>query len=290
MTVKQPVKMANLTWGYGEDNGPSHWGDVAPDSRGRHQSPIDIIPSEAEFDRRLSERPLAVHYTDHQCHHMQNNGHSVQVTLDEDTAVDRQHQSSIGGGPMDAVHLLKQFHFHWGAKSTCGSEHKVAGKVYSAELHLVHWNSASYSSFEEAAAKPDGLVVLAVFIQAGEEHKTLNDLTRLFDRIQFSEDHVTIPDGFDPSSLLPADLSKYWTYCGSLTTPPCHESVRFIVFKDPIEVSEDQLNAFRGLRPRPFTRQVASAKTTCCRLVNNFRPTMPLNGRSVQASFRKFFA
>lgn len=282
--------MATLTWGYAEDNGPSRWGETVPDALGRHQSPIDIVPSAAEFDRRLADRPLRVSYSQHQCHHMQNNGHSVQVTLD-DEGLDLEHQSRISGGPMDGQYTLKQFHFHWGASSTFGSEHKIEGKVYSAELHLVHWNAQSYPSFEDAASAPNGLVVLAIFIQAGEEHKTLKDLTKLFGQIHFSEDHVIIPDGFDPSSLLPADLSRYWTYCGSLTTPPCHESVRFIVVKDPIEVSEEQLNAFRSLRRRPFTRQVAAATTvTCCHLANNFRPTMPLNGRTVHTSFRKFFA
>jgi len=41
-----------------------------------------------------------------------------------------------------------------------------------------------------------------------------------------------------------ADRSKYWTYCGSLTTPPCYESVRFLLFKDPIHVSEQQVRIY----------------------------------------------
>jgi carbonic anhydrase len=276
-----------LTWGYTEDNGPSHWGETAPDALGRHQSPIDIIPSEADFDRTLPDRPIVISYSDHHSFNLQNNGHSVQLTVDDDDSSPR---SKISRGPMDGDFHLKQFHFHWGSESSRGSEHKIDGKVFAAELHLVHWNSRQFRSFAEAAEATNGLVVLAVFIESGSEQRSLKEVTDLFGEIPFSEDHTTIPEGFNPASLLPDDLTKYWTYSGSLTTPPCHESVRFIVFRQPIQVSEEQLNAFRSLRPRPFTRQSKVSSSTCCRLVNNFRPTMPINDRKVSASFRKFFA
>jgi len=49
-----------------------------------------------------------------------------------------------------------------------------------------------------------------------------------------------------------------------------------------------QLQSFRQLHL--CTRESASAGDTSTQLVNNFRPPMPLNGRTVSASFRKFFA
>lgn len=45
---------------------------------------------------------------------------------------------------------------------------------------------------------------------------------------------------FDPVTLLPACLD-YWTYDGSLTTPPLLESVTWIVLKEPISVSPAQV-------------------------------------------------
>ena len=51
-------------------------------------------------------------------------------------------------------------------------------------------------------------------------------------------DHVPLQD------LLPSDLTQFWRYSGSLTTPPCFESVVWTVFKKPVELSHDQVNVF----------------------------------------------
>jgi len=41
-------------------------------------------------------------------------------------------------------------------------------------------------------------------------------------------------------------LNNYWTYDGSLTTPPYYESVKWIVFADVIEMSEDQVEYLKN--------------------------------------------
>jgi hypothetical protein len=53
---------------------------------------------------------------------------------------------------------------------------------------------------------------------------------------------------WDPSSLLPRER-RYFAYAGSLTTPPCSEVVRWVVFAAPIEISADQLKTFAALYP-----------------------------------------
>ena len=69
----------------------------------------------------------------------------------------------------------------------------------------------------------------------------------------------------DPAKLLPAKRS-YYEFEGSLTTPPCSEGVRWLVLKEPVTLSRQQLDAFRKLYPR------------------NARPTQPLNSRTVRES------
>ncbi|MEY4431675.1 MAG: hypothetical protein RLZZ533_1611, partial [Cyanobacteriota bacterium] len=65
--------------------------------------------------------------------------------------------------------------------------------------------------------------------------------------------------------LLPASL-QYYSYAGSLTTPPCTEGVRFYILKQPVPMSAAQLAAFRALFPM------------------NARPLQPLNGRVIKSS------
>ncbi|XP_023802494.1 uncharacterized protein LOC111943840, partial [Cyanistes caeruleus] len=64
---------------------------------------------------------------------------------------------------LPGVYTAVQMHLHWGGLDleTSGSEHTIDGMRYFAELHIVHYNSENYSSFEEAKDKPQGLAVLA---------------------------------------------------------------------------------------------------------------------------------
>ena len=64
----------------------------------------------------------------------------------------------------------------------------------------------------------------------------------------------------NPDRLLPTN-SIYYRYCGSLTTPPCSEGVRWTMYKEPIEASEAQIRQFAALFP------------------NNAGPVQPLNRR-----------
>ena len=50
------------------------------------------------------------------------------------------------------------------------------------------------------------------------------------------------------SQLLPQDRG-YFTYMGSLTTPPCSEDVRWFVLKTPVLVSEEQVQNFGRIYP-----------------------------------------
>lgn len=115
------------------------------------------------------------------------------------------------------------------------------GESFAGELHLVHWDKSKYGSFTEAAGQPDGLAVLGVFLKVGKHHPEMDKIAQLLPFITHKGDRITLREAIDPAKLLPEDTT-YWTYLGSLTTPPFYESVIWIVFKHAIEVSEEQVS------------------------------------------------
>lgn len=137
-----------------------------------------------------------------------------------------------------------------------GSEHTVEDHAYPAELHLVHWNAVKYQNYREAAMREHGLAVIGVFLK----------------------DSRAALGPFQPSCLLPT-CRDYWTYPGSLTTPPLSESVTWIIYKKPIEVAQDQLAAFRTLLFSALGEKEEA-------MVNNYRPLQPLMKRKVRSSFQ----
>lgn len=262
-------------WSYSGECGPRDWHKIAPAAKGLHQSPINICPGDVKYEPWLAAHPLDISYAPSCGKSISNNGHSVQVSIDGQG-------SYVQGGPLKHKYCLEQFHFHWGGSEDKGSEHLIDGQHYSAELHLVHWNTELCTSFAEAAKAATGLAVVTVFLKTGaQENKNLAKLVSLVSQVSYSQDSIPIPGGFDPASLLPEDKTKYWTYSGSLTTPPCYESARFLIFKQPIEVSDHQMHELRKLHCGTKEDKHHSAD----HIVNNYRPVMPLNDRLVLSSF-----
>ncbi|KAG8521785.1 Carbonic anhydrase 7 [Galemys pyrenaicus] len=250
--------------------GPSQWHKLYPIAQGDRQSPINIVSSQAVYSPSL--KPLELSYEACTSLSISNNGHSVQVDFN-----DSDDRTVVTGGPLDGPYRLKQFHFHWGKKHSVGSEHTVDGKSFPSELHLVHWNAKKYSTFGEAASAPDGLAVVGIFLETGDEHPSMNRLTDALYMVRFKNTKAQF-SCFNPKCLLPASW-HYWTYPGSLTTPPLSESVTWIVLREPIRISERQMEKFRSLL---FT----SEDDERIHMVNNFRPPQPLKGRVVKASFK----
>uniref|UniRef100_A0A5F8GRP7 Carbonic anhydrase n=1 Tax=Monodelphis domestica TaxID=13616 RepID=A0A5F8GRP7_MONDO len=250
--------------------GPVHWSELFPIADGDYQSPIEINTKEVKYDSSL--RPLSIKYDPASAKIISNSGHSFSVDFD-----DSEDKSVLRGGPLIGTYRLRQFHLHWGSTDDQGSEHTVDGMKYAAELHVVHWNSDKYPSFVEAAHEPDGLAVLGIFLQTGEHNLQMQKITDILDSIKEKGKQIRFTN-FDPATLLPQSWD-YWTYPGSLTVPPLLESVTWIVLKQPITISSQQLAKFRSLL---YTGEGEAAAF----LLSNYRPPQPLKGRKVRASFR----
>ncbi|XP_073085884.1 carbonic anhydrase 3 isoform X2 [Manis javanica] len=144
------------------------------------------------------------------------------------------------------------------------------------QLHLVHWNP-KYSNFGGALKQPDGIAVVGIFLKIGPEKGEFQLLLDALDKIK-TKGKETPFTKFDPSCLFPA-CRDYWTYHGSFTTPPCEECIVWLLLKEPITVSSDQMAKLRSL--------LSSAENEPpVPLVGNWRPPQPIKGRVVRASFK----
>jgi len=273
-----------MQWGYGPENGPkSFWPESFPIAgNGRRQSPVDIdaercvspsdahSTSSASADSNGQMAPLKIEFENATQTRFFNAAHTFQLDYDGG----RRDGNTLSGGPLKTKYTLIQAHCHWGDRDDFGSEHTVNGKAYPAELHFVHYAKEKYGTFAEALKHEDGLAVIGVFLSLGEANKAIDALD--FNAIAKVDSAGIFLDGTttDPRRFMPSDLDRFWTYDGSLTTPPCLETVTWIVMAEPTTVSAEQLARFRmvcGHDGEPI-------KCNC-------RPTMPLHDRTVQASF-----
>uniref|UniRef100_A0A8C3BEK6 Carbonic anhydrase n=1 Tax=Cairina moschata TaxID=8855 RepID=A0A8C3BEK6_CAIMO len=249
--------------------GPAHWHEHFPIANGERQSPIAISSKSARYDASL--KPLSFSYDAGTAKSIVNNGHSFNVEFD-----DSSDKSVLQGGALDGVYRLVQFHIHWGSCEGQGSEHTVDGVKYDAELHIVHWN-VKYGKFAEAVKHPDGLAVVGIFMKVGNAKPEIQKVVDALNSIQTKGKQASFTN-FDPTGLLPA-CRDYWTYPGSLTTPPLLECVIWHVLKEPITVSAEQMCKLRGLCFNAENEPV-------CHMVDNWRPCQPLKSREVRASFQ----
>uniref|UniRef100_A0A7M4DXK9 carbonic anhydrase n=1 Tax=Crocodylus porosus TaxID=8502 RepID=A0A7M4DXK9_CROPO len=178
----------------------------------------------------------------------------------------------LRGGPVQGAYRLRQLHFHWGSSDDHGSEHIIDGLPFGPQLHMVHWNP-KHGNFAGALKQRDGVAVVGIFLQDWDLHWLLKRLlSSLFKGKEAPFHH------FDPSILFPKSRD-YWTYEGSFTTPPCEECITWILLREPVVVSPDQMAKLRSL-------SMNAENEPFCPLVDNWRPPQPLKGRVVRASFK----
>ncbi|MGD1913887.1 MAG: carbonic anhydrase [Rivularia sp. (in: cyanobacteria)] len=205
------------SWGYIGKEGPENWGNLSPDFNtcqlGNNQSPINI---KSAVDADLPK--LKINYKNSPLRII-NNGHTIQVN----------YQSGSNLFLNDESYELLQFHFHH------PSEHKVEGEFFPMELHLVH------------KSQKGSLAVIGIFLKQGQENSAFQNIWQAMPLKQGNE--KTISDiNINASDLLPKE-QDYYLYYGSLTTPPCSETVNWIVLKEPVEISSQQVQKFVNIFP-----------------------------------------
>jgi carbonic anhydrase len=263
-----PLEEPPKAWGYTGDAGPEYWADLDPTYKtcgtGKEQSPINF-----ELDLKEAQLP-SIGWN------LQDNSASVSATTKSDEAgreFYNGHTFEVEdvGSPtivLDGItYTLKQFYTH------TPSEHKVAGRHFDMEMHFVH------------SAEVDGvtkLAVVACFYEKGDRSPTFikqlmrqalpkasadpQALTPELDFRSIAQEVLvgTVPSKLEAANEFVPNFKNYFTYSGSLTTPPCTEGVKWVVLKNPVSIEEVDVAALKALEGK------------------NNRPVQPLNGRVVQ--------
>ena len=228
-----PSLPVNLAWGYEGMGGPENWSRIRPENAvcasGRLQSPIDLrdgIAVDLE-PIQFDYRPAAFRVVDA--------GRNLQVAV-------------YGGGfsLLGKAYELVRVHFHRPAEFT------VAGRAFAMDVQLVHKSD-------------DGrLAIVSVLLEPGTENAFVQTA---LNNLPLDKGGELSPPGrtIDLSSLLP-EQKAYYTFMGSLTTPPCTEDVLWLVLKQPQQLSPAQLSIFQRLYPP------------------NARPLQPAWGRIIKES------
>ena len=208
-------------WSYSGADGPEQWDDLSPDnimcSQGKNQSPIDLSGT---VDADLPE--LDFNYANPGRTGEINNGHTIQINFKPCNF------ATISGQQYEVI----QGHFH------SPSEHRVNGNLYPMEIHLVHANEGG------------DLAVIGILFEEGEENDLLNHLDSFR-----PTDMAPIATPIDYNELF-TSRSEFFTYNGSLTTPPCSEGVLWTVMKNPLIASKEQIERFHDAMGADTNRPV----------------------------------
>lgn len=227
LVITAGCQSQKVEWGYEQDNGPDQWSTISSDYQlCGNGQEQSPIDIETGVATPGTEN-LEFNYVD-TSFEVVDTGHSLEFEAESSD-----NQIAYNG----QSYSLQQIHFH------NQSENTIDGQHYPLEGHFVHANDNGEN------------LVISVMFELGAENSVISDnFTKIGSEVEFN-----------PQELIPASAS-YYTFVGSLTTPPCTEGVQWVVFEQPLTISEQQLNS--------FTEYYA----------NNNRDTQPLNGREVKLS------
>jgi carbonic anhydrase len=229
---KEPILHPESHWSYEGITGPKTWASLKEEyaqcGRGQRQSPINLV-----WSRPKKQGPITFNYSATSAS-IEDNGHTIVTHIPSGQTV------SIRGQDYE----LLQLHFH------APSEHTFSGRAFPMEIHFVHKNPSG------------GLGVIAVLVEEGAVmHPSIEEIWNHLPTSKHSKVEIE-KNSINPEYFLPA-AHTYYHYNGSLTTPPCSESVNWNVMNTPIQLSRDQIQKFLA------------------RYNHNNRPLQPINGRNV---------
>lgn len=244
---------------------------------GRMQSPIDIR-TDYVYSHESCFCPSFDYESNYIAGQLRNKGHEVVLTLADPYAV------QLTDVPYrEGTYVLHSFHIHFGGFDYNllypGSDHTLNGQMFDGEIHLVFFNS-KYINLDTAMRRRDGLVVLGYWVQ-----RLPLDIYDPNHLSSFLRSHIPVianDAGFTTDATIDMlvflnNSCDLFTYPGSLTTGECYETVRWIMFRHPLQINYHDWNVLSLVR-------ISVAHNHNPR-IGNHRPTQPINERVVVSNF-----
>nr|ALI59673.1 spermatophylax protein 10 [Gryllodes sigillatus] len=214
------------------------WVKSFPECGGKEQSPIEILSGAAKiwtpteqkknkfemkfdnYDKSGTVKPYLTGYLPNITFEFPSTSEAPRITLTQ------------RGETVE--YFLTNIHFHW------PGEHTFDGQSFDFETHVVHRN-----------LEKNRVIALAYLINicrdSSEEEIVMYDQISAAQKNEKSGSSYSYSGG--PTLFVPRNYEcGYYKYDGSFTTPPCTEGVTWFVYRKPLCVAQDVIDAFKKMK------------------------------------------